>query len=86
MMTVNLSQLIFITSKININISQNELNNLDVWIMLIKILEHMAQPRYFLGTLYLAWAGVVGGNLLLEAITVGICCGVIDLYKERPMK
>jgi len=54
--------------------------------MLIKILEHMAQPRYFLGTLYLAWAGVVGGNLLLEAITVGICCGIIDLYKERPMK
>ena len=54
--------------------------------MLIKLLEHMAQPRYFLGTLYLAWAGVAGGNILLEAITIGICCGVIDLYKERSMK
>ena len=55
-------------------------------IMIIKLLEHMAQPRYFLGTLYLAWAAVAGGNILLEAITIGICCGVLDLYKERPMK
>ena len=54
--------------------------------MSIKFLEHMAQPRYFLGTLYRAWAGVAGGNILLEAIPIGICCGVIDLYKERSMK
>ena len=46
----------------------------------------MAQPRYFLGTLYLAFAGASGANIIWEAITVGICCGVVDLYKERRME
>ena len=54
--------------------------------MFFRFLEHMAQPRYFLGTLYLSFAGSMGGNILLEAITVGVCCGLIDLYKERRMK
>ena len=30
--------------------------------MIIKLLEHMAQPRYFLGTLYLAFAGASGAT------------------------
>ena len=53
--------------------------------MIIKLLEHMAQPRYFLGTLYLAFAGASGANIIWEAITIGICCGVVDLYRERRM-
>jgi len=54
--------------------------------MIIKLLEHMARPRYFLGTLYLAWAGSVGHNILWEAITVGIMCGLFDHYKGDAMK
>ena len=45
----------------------------------------MAQPRYFLVKLYLAFAGASGSNIIWEAITVGICCGVVDLYRERRM-
>ena len=55
-------------------------------IMINQILNEMAQPRYFLGTLYLAWAGSMSGNIIWEAICVGIVCGFIDHGKDRLMK
>tara|TARA_Y100000361_G_C10881394_1_gene199408 strand:- start:199 stop:363 length:165 start_codon:yes stop_codon:yes gene_type:complete len=53
--------------------------------MFKEILEHMAQPRYFWGTLYLAFLGSMGGNIIWESITCGIFFGMIDLWKESRM-
>ncbi len=54
--------------------------------MINQILHEMTQPRYFLGTFYLAFAGTTGGNIIWEAITVGLCCGLIDLWKESRLR
>lgn len=54
--------------------------------MVTEILEHIARPRYFWGTLYLAFAGSLGENIIWEALMCGLFFGMFDLWKESQMK
>jgi len=54
--------------------------------MIKQLLTYMIQPRYFWGTLYLAFVGSSGGNIILDAIYCGIYFGITDLIKESHMR
>lgn len=54
--------------------------------MLNQLLEDLSRPRYFIGTLYLAFVGSLGANLIYESIFVGLFFGFYDYVKERNMK